>query len=168
MPRRGQLCHLAEYKQCSPAFGSMWWHTKSVRGAWEHVKELYTTTQRRLHVIVEITRWQPCCLHGREACHRFEMAFGNSDLQPLNQKSFAQSWTMTFSYRSVSQRISLAQHILPKTCMKSDLLIMTLDMHHRWYRNGTATTAPCGQPSSHVLPLGLWPCHIWRTFGERF
>ena len=36
--------------------------------------------------------------------------------------------------------------------MKSDLLIMTLDMHHWWYRNGTATTAPCGQ-HSHMYSL---------------
>ena len=60
---------------------------KSVRGGYKHVKELYTVTQRRLHVLVEITRWQPCYLQGGEACHLVRVFLGNSDLQPLNTKS---------------------------------------------------------------------------------
>ena len=58
-----------------------------VRGGYNHVKELYTITQRRLHVVVEITRWQPCCLQRYEACHLLRVLFGNSDLQPSNTKS---------------------------------------------------------------------------------
>ncbi len=80
---------------------------KSVRGSYDHVKEPHTINQRRLHVVVEVTSWQSCCLQGGEACHLLRVLFGNSDLQPYkHKKSFAQYPTIAYAWQ---QRLFVRQ-----------------------------------------------------------
>ena len=73
---------------------------KFVRGSYDHMKGPHTIIQRRLHVVVEVTSWQPCCLQGGEVCHVLRVVFGNSDLQPYkHKKSFAQCPTTTYAWQ---------------------------------------------------------------------
>lgn len=73
---------------------------KSVRGSYNNMKGPDTIIQRRLHIVVEITSWQPCCLQGGEICHLLRVVFGNSDLQPYkHNQSFAQCPTTTYAWQ---------------------------------------------------------------------
>ncbi len=56
---------------------------------------LESISQMRLHILVDITSWQPCCLQSGEACHLLRVLFGDSDLQSDNDmSSFAHSLTV--------------------------------------------------------------------------